>query len=410
MTLTHRGRARHGGRGPSRHGARRAAHPRGLRRPAGAAAPAGPARTVADEALAMRGMLDALPHPMWLRDPDGRLTWVNAAYARAVEAPNGARGGDTGRSNSSTAPFARNRAAQPAPATASIRGRVPAVVAGERRMLRRHGPRTQQGSVGIATDVSEFENAARRVEGVEPEPRRHARPAAHRGRDLRRRASVCKFCNAAYRELWQLDPAFLETLADRRRDPRSPAQRAPAARAGRLPRLEEPACWTPTARSSPRRRPGTCRTAGRCASSPTRIRTAASPISSTTSPSASISKRSSTPCMRRAGRDAGHAQGRRRGVRHRRPPEAAQPRLRQHCGARRTACSKDGRISRPIIERARELHPDEAAWQQMRGAVTGLSDVARELRDPHGAARRRGARLRRRAAAGRRDARSPSST
>ena len=44
---------------------------------------------VADEALAMRGMLDALPHPLWLRDHDGRLTWVNAAYARAVEAPNG---------------------------------------------------------------------------------------------------------------------------------------------------------------------------------------------------------------------------------------------------------------------------------------------------------------------------------
>jgi len=34
-------------------------------------------------------LLEALPAPVWARDGHGRLTWVNAAYARAVEARNG---------------------------------------------------------------------------------------------------------------------------------------------------------------------------------------------------------------------------------------------------------------------------------------------------------------------------------
>jgi PAS domain-containing protein len=36
----------------------------------------------------MRGMLDAIPQPAWLRDAAGRLLWMNAAYARAVDARN----------------------------------------------------------------------------------------------------------------------------------------------------------------------------------------------------------------------------------------------------------------------------------------------------------------------------------
>ena len=34
-------------------------------------------------------LLEALPSPVWARDATGRLTWVNAAYARAVEARDG---------------------------------------------------------------------------------------------------------------------------------------------------------------------------------------------------------------------------------------------------------------------------------------------------------------------------------
>ncbi len=35
-----------------------------------------------------RALLNALPHPVWLRDQDGRLSWVNSAYVKAVDAEN----------------------------------------------------------------------------------------------------------------------------------------------------------------------------------------------------------------------------------------------------------------------------------------------------------------------------------
>ena len=45
----------------------------------------------ADGALAaLRALLDAIPHPAWTRDAEGRVAWSNAAYARAVEAKDGA--------------------------------------------------------------------------------------------------------------------------------------------------------------------------------------------------------------------------------------------------------------------------------------------------------------------------------
>ncbi len=38
------------------------------------------------EVASLRTLVDALPSPVWTRDTTGRLSFVNAAYARAVEA------------------------------------------------------------------------------------------------------------------------------------------------------------------------------------------------------------------------------------------------------------------------------------------------------------------------------------
>src|SRR5438552_846161 len=40
----------------------------------------------AADAAALRGLLSGAPMPIWLRDDDGRISWVNTAYAAAVEA------------------------------------------------------------------------------------------------------------------------------------------------------------------------------------------------------------------------------------------------------------------------------------------------------------------------------------
>ena len=43
---------------------------------------------VVNEVAALRSLADLLPIPLWRRNRVGRLTWVNAAYARAVEVEN----------------------------------------------------------------------------------------------------------------------------------------------------------------------------------------------------------------------------------------------------------------------------------------------------------------------------------
>ena len=39
-----------------------------------------------DDATAMRTLIEAMPSPVWARDEAGKLTYVNAAYARAIDA------------------------------------------------------------------------------------------------------------------------------------------------------------------------------------------------------------------------------------------------------------------------------------------------------------------------------------
>ena len=66
-------------------------------------------------------LLEALPSPVWARDATGRLTWVNAAYARAVEARDGARCGRAQPRNPRSG-GARDARARTRTATSSRRG------------------------------------------------------------------------------------------------------------------------------------------------------------------------------------------------------------------------------------------------------------------------------------------------
>ena len=43
-----------------------------------------------NEVASLRALIKQLPSPVWTRDATGRLTFVNAAYARAVEAQDAA--------------------------------------------------------------------------------------------------------------------------------------------------------------------------------------------------------------------------------------------------------------------------------------------------------------------------------
>ena len=105
---------------------------------------------------ALRAILNAIDSPAWLRDHEDRLTWVNAAYVRAVEAadPTDAILHGTELLERST----REASALTRATGAIWRSRTAAVAAGQRRTLDIVDAPTVTGSVGIATDVSEFES------------------------------------------------------------------------------------------------------------------------------------------------------------------------------------------------------------------------------------------------------------
>ena len=102
------------------------------------------------------------------------------------------------------------------------------------------------------------------------------------------------FHNSAYRQLWSLPPSLPRRMPVGFRNPRPAARRPASARTGRFPRLEGKRPLPPIRRWRRPSRSGICPTGGRCASSSIPIRRAASPISSTTSPNASISNRALT--------------------------------------------------------------------------------------------------------------------
>jgi signal transduction histidine kinase len=154
----------------------------------------------------LQGLLAGLPQPAWLRNTDGRLIWVNPAYARAVDAPSG----DAAVSNGLElldAPL-RDKAAAAFAAGKPFREKVPAVAAGQRRMFDICEFPHQSGRGGIAIDIAELEDArsdlARRIES-----HRKTLDELTTGVAIFRADGKIAFHNQAFRQLWRLDLQFL---------------------------------------------------------------------------------------------------------------------------------------------------------------------------------------------------------
>jgi signal transduction histidine kinase len=159
------------------------------------------------ELEALRGLLDAIVDPVWLRAADSKLLWVNAAYVRAVEAKDQA---DTILRRIELLERTTRDAAAEARGNAAIwRGRAPAVAAGQRRLLDIIDVPVSMGSVGMATDVSEIETMRA---NLDRQMQAHARTLDQLSTAVaifdRRKRLV--FHNAAYRQLWSLDPTFVD--------------------------------------------------------------------------------------------------------------------------------------------------------------------------------------------------------
>ncbi len=164
--------------------------------------------TLARDVRSSRALLNTLPMPVWLRGTDGRITWVNTAYATAVDAHS-----DTEvieRQIELLESRQRKAVAKSIASGESYKARVHLVAGGERKPHDIVVLPLEDVTAGAAIDVTEIETVQGELE----------RQIAAYDRTLDRvetavaifnREQQLVFFNDAYAKLWQLDPAWLAT-------------------------------------------------------------------------------------------------------------------------------------------------------------------------------------------------------
>ena len=270
-----------------------------------------------------------------------------------------------------SAPKRRRRGPQAAPGGE----RAPAVVAGGRKLFEATEVATADGAAGLANDLSELET-------VRVEMERHLGAYSRMLDQLSTavaifdRAKKLTFYNAAYRQIWSLDPAFLDSqptdgeILDRLRATRQLPEQADfrswKAQALAAYQAIEPieSVWhLPDGRA---------------------LRVVASPNpqggvtylfdDATQSYALASQVNAHDP---RAGRDARRAEGRRRGVRRRRADEAHQSGLRRRCGGFDPARAADRPHIDEVARLCAPLLDDAQLWDGLRARIVDLPEERR---------------------------------
>ncbi len=305
----------------------------------------------------------------WSRNEDGRMDWCNAAYARAVEVA-----GENAAVDQSAElfdPGLRREAAAALRETGVWKRRASAVVAGERRTFEVAEVKTPFGSSGVAYDVSEAAALKAEMERNEDDYSRMI-DRLSTAVAIFDKSKRLTFYNAAYAQMWSLEPAFLDShptdgeVLDRLRTKRQlPEQadfrtwKAQLMEAYQAIEFERnglvPAGRTGAARRHQPQSEGRGDLSLRRRHAELRARLA------------------SHGAHPRPGRDARRAQGRRRGFRRRRADEAVQSGIRRDVGPRSGAPFRPSPYRR---DRARlpGVCQEPALWDRLRGMVVGLHD------------------------------------
>ncbi len=175
----------------------------------------------------LAALLHSLPQPAWIRDTTGKLTWLNKAYATAVDAADldAAIEQEVELSDGALMRLERVRAGE----TVSERRYV--ITAGDRRPMDVTEFPLPNGSGGIAIDQSEADElmqALRSKDDVQQATLENLTSAVSIFDDAR----VLQYCNRAFARLWGLDREWLAThpthgeILDRLREARRlPEQR-----------------------------------------------------------------------------------------------------------------------------------------------------------------------------------------
>ncbi|MFL6796517.1 MAG: PAS-domain containing protein [Xanthobacteraceae bacterium] len=159
------------------------------------------------EVAALRALIDAVPTPVWTRDEHGELVLVNRAYAAAVDARDPSDAIERGIELFDSA--ARTELVRAQEAAQGYSGRLPAVVAGQRKSFDVITVPAARGSAGIGIDATEAQLMRAELKRMMDAHRRTldqlATGVAIFGSNQR-----LSFYNAAYRSLWDLDGSFLD--------------------------------------------------------------------------------------------------------------------------------------------------------------------------------------------------------
>ena len=163
-------------------------------------------QTLARDIRSSRALLNTLPMPVWLRNNDGRISWVNAAYAAAVEAQGEAEVIE--RQIELLESRERKAVAKTLTQGAEYRDRVHIVTNGERKPHDIVVLPLEDISAGAAIDVTAVDTVQGELE----------RQIAAYDRTLDRvstgvaifnRDQQLVFFNDAYYKFWQIDPGWL---------------------------------------------------------------------------------------------------------------------------------------------------------------------------------------------------------
>jgi signal transduction histidine kinase len=155
----------------------------------------------------MRALFDSLPAPVWARDENGRLIFVNSAYAGAVEAADSIDA--VAREIELLDRASREQVSRAHAAGTPYSGRLPAVVAGNRHSFDVIDTVSAHGSAGIAIDRTEAETMRAEL-GRMIEAHRRVLDQLATGVAIFGADRKLGFYNAAFRSLLELDPGFLD--------------------------------------------------------------------------------------------------------------------------------------------------------------------------------------------------------
>lgn len=159
----------------------------------------------------LRGLLEAVDMPAWHRDGDGRLTWVNMAYAKAVDVRDARTAVSDARELFGSQ--ARERIERDKAANRRFHDQLSTVVGGDRHVFRVTDVAGSAGSAGLAADISE-------IELIREEFKRTVLNHSDTLDQLNSAVAMfdanrkLQFFNQAFAKLWGLETAFLESSPD----------------------------------------------------------------------------------------------------------------------------------------------------------------------------------------------------